>query len=120
MVIAAISQQKGNKIDVKTHPLTPVATTRLSTAELGDYHYQRFICWAFCDRQSKAALSRNLIAARTDANADLIDDKLQYYAGLYGLTLEELQTRLMQSDQDGVSIAELHRQLAAEAEEKNA
>jgi len=91
--------------------ITP-SDTRIGSAEFGDYHYDRFLVWAFVDRQSKAALLRNLAVARTDANKDLIDDKLQYYCDLYNLGQAELLERIRQADLKGISIPQLHKLLS--------
>jgi hypothetical protein len=39
---------------------TIVSDTRVSTGELGEYHYQQFLQWAFVQRQSKAACFKEL------------------------------------------------------------
>lgn len=93
-----------------------VADTRIGSAEFGDYHYTEFLKWSFGDRQSKAALLRNLAAARTDANQELIDRKIAYYANLYKLTEEQLIERIRLADESNISIAKLHQTLAAEAD----
>jgi hypothetical protein len=95
--------------------LVTVADTRITCAEFGDYHYQEFLSWAFLDRQSKAALLRNMAIARTDSNQALIERKLSYYARLYKKTVEEIQQRILQADDEGLSVVELHRRLATEA-----
>lgn len=92
-----------------------VADTRITSAEFGDYHYQQFLGWSFCDRQSKAALLRNVAAARTDANQDSIDRKLEFYARLYKTTPEQLLERIREADEKNISIAKLHQILAKEA-----
>lgn len=92
-----------------------VADTRIGSAEFGDYHYSEFLKWCFGDRQSKAALLRNLAAARTDANQDLIDRKMSYYARLYKLTEDQLFERIRQADEQNISVAKLHQTLASEA-----
>lgn len=92
-----------------------VSDTRIGSAEFGGYHYQRHLAWSFCDRQSKAALLRNLAVARIDANQQLIDRKLEYYAHLYGVSVEELLQRIMDADDQKISIAKLHQVLAAES-----
>lgn len=92
-----------------------VTDTRIGSADFGDYHYQRHLAWSFVDRQSKAALLRNMAAARIDANEAQIDRKLQFYADLYNITLEQLMQRIMEADERKTSIAKLHQVLAAEA-----
>jgi hypothetical protein len=92
-----------------------MADTRIGSAEFGEYHYQEFLNWSFCDRQSKAALLRNVAVARTDANQELIDRKMEAYAKLYNLTTEQLRERIREADERGVSIAKLHQNLAKEA-----
>jgi len=92
-----------------------VADTRIGSAEFGDYHYTEFLKWSFGDRQSKAALLRNLAVARTDANQELIDRKVAYYASLYKMTEEQLVDRIRLADEANISVAKLHQTLAAEA-----
>jgi hypothetical protein len=92
-----------------------VADTRIGSAEFGEYHYQQFLGWSFCDRQSKAALLRNLAVARTDANQESIDRKIAFYAKLYRLTSDELLERIRLADEQKISIAKLHETLAKEA-----
>jgi hypothetical protein len=106
--------------NIYPHPDSVANNTRITSADFGDYHYQQFLNWTFCDRQSKAALIRNLAVARTDANTELISGKLEYYTELYGLTMAELQKRIFEADAEGISVAELHRRLTAEAEQKRA
>jgi hypothetical protein len=92
-----------------------VADTRIGSAEFGEYHYQEFLHWSFCDRQSKAALLRNVAVARTDANQQLIDRKMAAYAQLYKISLEQLKERVRLADEEKISIAKLHETLIKEA-----
>lgn len=91
--------------------LRPVADTRITSAEFGDYHYRKFLEWCFTERQSKAAYLRNLAVARTGANTGNIDTAMDHYCKLYGLSREELQEYVYLADQNNVSIAMLHDRL---------
>lgn len=90
---------------------TVVSDTRISTGELGEYHYQRFLQWSFVQRQSKAAFARNVLVARTDANADGIDQGLEFYANRYGISTEELCELVAQLDNEKKSISQIHAAL---------
>ena len=90
---------------------TVVSDTRVSTGELGEYHYQRFIQWAFVQRQSKAAFARNIIVARTDANSEGIDQGLEFYASRYGISVQELCELIAELDNDKRSISQIHAEL---------
>lgn len=91
-------------------------TTRITSAEFGDWHYLQLLCWAFTDKkQSKGTLIRDIGAARVedDGNRAVLHEKLQEFVKMYGLgSVEELRERVLQADKDGVTIKELHRQLA--------
>jgi hypothetical protein len=91
------------------------ADSRIGSSEFGEYHYEEFLKWSFGDRKSKAALLRDVAVARTDANKDLIDRKIEFYADLYGLSVEELIDRIREADDRKTSIPKLHEQLAQEA-----
>lgn len=88
--------------------------TRIGASEFGQYHYDRFLYWSFGDRKSKAALLRDLAVARTDGNLELIDAKLDEYARLYGLTVDDLKALIKEADQTGMSVPKLHKQLQDE------
>jgi hypothetical protein len=87
---------------------TIVSDTRISTGELGEFHYQRFLQWAFVQRQSKAAFARNVLVARTDANNTGIDQGLEFYATRYGISIEELCELIAQLDNEKRSISQIH------------
>lgn len=87
---------------------TVVSDTRISTGELGEYHYQLFLQWAFVQRQSKAAFARNVLVARTDANSEVIHHGLEFYANRYNITVEELCELLAQFDAEKKSISQIH------------
>lgn len=91
--------------------LINVTDTRIFSAEFGDFHYKKFLDWAFVERQSKASLLRNLAVARTDANLGPTAEGLQHYCEIYQLELAELREYLYKADQNGVSIAALHDRL---------
>lgn len=93
-----------------------IPDTRILSADLGQYHYVRFLLWAFSDRQSKAALLRNAIVARIDANASSIDEKLNFYSQLYAVTPNQLSERILAADREGTSIVKLHDILATESD----
>lgn len=88
-----------------------ITDTRISSSDFGQYHYALLLYWSFGDRKSKAMLLRDIAVSRCDANKSLIDDKLAEYAGLYGLTIDELKAKIMEADRDKVSIAKLHELL---------
>ncbi len=91
-------------------------TTRITSAEFGDWHYVQLLCWAFTDKkQSKGTLIRDIAAARVEDgnNRAVLHEKLQEFVKMYRLgSVEELRERVLQADKDGVTIKELHRQLA--------
>lgn len=91
-----------------------VSDTRIATAELGEYHYQRFLQWAFVQRQSKAAFARNVLVARTDSNSDGIDQGLEFYAARYNMTVAQLQQKIAEMDNDKKSISQIHIALEKE------
>lgn len=95
-----------------------VADTRVSTAELGDFHYQRFLQWALVENQAKGAFAANIIKARAASNKSLIDSGLEFYANKYSMTIEELQQAIADLDAQGKSILQIHRQLQKQANEK--
>jgi hypothetical protein len=78
---------------------------------MGEYHYQRFIQWAFVQRQSKAAFARNVLVARTDANTDGINQGLEFYASRYNITVESLCELIAELDNQKKSIAQIHAAL---------
>jgi hypothetical protein len=90
---------------------TIVTDTRISTAELGEFHYQRFLQWAFVQRQSKAAFARNVLVARTDANNEGIDQGLEFYSARYNISIEELCERIAHLDNEKRSISQIHAAL---------
>lgn len=95
-----------------------VADTRISTAELGDFHYQRFLQWALVENQAKGAFAANILKARIAANEGLIESGLEFYAAQYSLTVEELQQRIADLDSEGKSILQIRRHLQQEADAK--
>ncbi len=96
--------------------LTTVADTRVYTAELGDFHYQRFLQWAMVENQAKGAFSANIVKARAAANETLIDSGLEFYANKYHLTVEELQQAIADLDAKGKSVLQIHRHLQEQAD----
>jgi hypothetical protein len=94
-------------------------TTRITSAEFGDWHYVQLLCWAFTDKkQSKGTLLRDIGAARVEDvhNRDVLTEKLQEFVKMYRLnSIEELRERVLQADKDGITLKELHRQLAKAA-----
>lgn len=94
----------------------PKFTTRITSAEFGDWHYLQLLCWAFTDKkQSKGSLIRDIAAScvENSSNRAVLHEKLQAFVKMYGLgSVEELRERVLQADKDGVTIKELHRQLA--------
>lgn len=88
-----------------------VSDTRISTAELGEFHYRKFLAWAFVNRQSKAAYARNTLVARTDANTAGIQEGLEFYSQRYGISAEELCDLIVELDADSRSIAQIHQAL---------
>lgn len=86
--------------------------TRVFTSELGDYHYQKFLQWAFVERQSKAAFARNIVCARTESNKDIVQDGLEFYAGRYGITVEVLIEAIAEMDGKKMSVSQIHQALA--------
>jgi hypothetical protein len=90
---------------------TIVSDTRVSTGELGEYHYQRFLQWAFVQRQSKAAFARNILVARTDTNSEGIDQGLEFYAARYKISIDELCELIAQLDNEKKSISQIHAAL---------
>ncbi|MEM0978765.1 MAG: hypothetical protein AAGH78_00690 [Cyanobacteria bacterium P01_H01_bin.58] len=95
-----------------------VADTRVSTAELGDFHYQRFLQWALVENQPKGAFAANILKARVAANESLIDSGLEFYANQYHMSVEELQQAIADLDADGKSVLQIRRQLQQEAEQR--
>lgn len=93
-----------------------VSDTRLSTAELGDFHYQRFLQWALVENQAKGAFAANILKARTASNESLIESGLEFYANRYGMTVQELQQTIADLDSQGKSILQIHRHLQQQAE----
>lgn len=91
---------------------SPVSDTRVSTAELGDFHYQRFLQWALVENQAKGAFAANILKARTASNESLIDSGLEFYANKYGVSIEELQQLIADLDSQGKSILQIHRHLS--------
>lgn len=90
---------------------TVVSDTRISTGELGEFHYQRFLQWSFVQRQSKAGFARNVLVARTDANSEGIDQGLEFYANRYNISIEELCELIAQFDNEKKSISQIHAAL---------
>lgn len=94
-------------------------TTRITSAEFGDWHYVQLLCWAFTDKkQSKGTLLRDIGAARVEdaSNRAVLNEKLQEFVKMYCLgSVEELRERVLQADKDGITLKELHRQLAKAA-----
>jgi hypothetical protein len=82
--------------------------TRISAAELGEFHYARFILWAFVERQSKAQFGRNILVSRTEGNRAEIDQGLAFYVSHYKINLDELQNRVLELDEQGLTIAQIH------------
>ena len=98
--------------------LITVADTRISTAELGDFHYQRFLQWALVENQAKGAFAANIIKARIASNEGLINSGLEFYANQYGLSVEELQQRVADLDAEGNSVPQIRRKLQQEADSR--
>lgn len=90
---------------------TVVSDTRISTGELGEFHYQRFLQWCFVQRQSKAAFARNVLVARADANTSGIDQGLEFYAERYKISIEELCNLIAELDNGKRSISQIHLDL---------
>lgn len=95
-------------------PLAPM-DTRIGSSEFGDYQYAKFIEWCFYERQSKGGFLRNLAVARTEANEPVMASQRDYYCKVYGISADELLRRIIESDAEGTTIVELHRQLTEEA-----
>jgi hypothetical protein len=89
---------------------------KVMSAAFGAYHLRQLRGWAFCDAKSKATLIRDIVVARTEANQPLIADKTEFFVKKYKLSsADELLDRIEQADREGISVARLHQQLAAEA-----
>lgn len=94
--------------------LVPVKDTRIQSAEMGDFHYRKFVEWAFVNRQTKGTFLANVGKARVvdAANAKEQLEGLEHYALLYNLTIEQVRDCIADADQNGVSTVELHDRLA--------
>ena len=85
--------------------------TRLSTGELGDYHYSLFLKWAFVERQNKGGFGRNIIAARAESNLEVIKEGIGFYAIAADLTPEQLEKWIIELDAAGAQVSTIHRAL---------
>lgn len=95
--------------------MIPVKDTRIQSSEFGDFHYRKFLKWAFANDRTKADFLRNVAVARVDQpdNERQIDSGLEHYSKLYNLSLDELDEVIGKADQNGVSLVELHNRLAS-------
>lgn len=94
--------------------LIPVKDTRIQSAEMGDFHYRKFLEWAFVNRQTKGAFLANIGKARVADSGNTKEqlEGLEHYSRLYNLSIDEVKDCIAQADQNGVSVVELHDRLA--------
>jgi replication initiation and membrane attachment protein DnaB len=94
--------------------LISVKDTRIQSAELGDFHYRKFLIWAFANRQTKGAFLANIAKARVSVQENDMErsEALMHYANLYEMSPLQLEQLITQADQNGVSVVVLHDRLA--------
>lgn len=85
--------------------------TRLYTSEIPPFHMRLLLFWAFCDRKTKTTLAKDILVARAEVNADLIDRKMADTAAGYGLPLPLFQAVVLAADGQ-MSVSQLHRLLS--------
>ena len=72
---------------------------------LPPFHEKKFLVWAYCKRQSKTALGQNIIQARVEANLSDIEMMLADQAKEWGCSLEEAETKILETMKYDPSIA---------------
>lgn len=73
---------------------------------LPPFHEKRLLIWAHCKRQSKTALSQNIIQARVEANLEDIKMMLVDQAKDWGISVEEAEARILDLMKYDPSISE--------------
>ena len=61
------------------------------------FHEKRLLVWAYCKRQSKTALSQNIIQARVEANIEDIEMMLVDQAKDWDISVEETEGRILEA-----------------------
>lgn len=89
---------------------------RIRIAELAEYTQALLEEWTFADRKASVSTHvKDLVTARVDANAALIDEKMQFYCNLYQMSRSDLRQKIREASEAGISFVALRKQLAEEA-----